>query len=65
MRLRRFIRRSLLAFESWRFRKRFPALRQAARAEAEASRCRNTQAIHRARQNKRRIVHEALKGICS
>ena len=62
MMIRRTIRRAVMSFETWRFRKKFPALSVAARAEREAAKRRDTQAIHRARQAKSLAILTALRG---
>lgn len=63
MKLRRLIRRAILTFETWRLCKRLPRLAEARRAEREATRRRNTQAIHRAREDARLAVIDALRGV--
>ena len=63
MSLRRIIRKVLLEFELWRFRRRNPALAEAHRAEREAKAKRNTQAIHRARIAKMRATTDSLRSI--
>lgn len=61
MTIRRLIRKAVLAWQSWRFRRKHPALAamHAAENAARARRC--TQDIHRARKGKRKAILDSLR----